>query len=69
MEETTSLALTDKRLCLGLLLSVLESTITSTALISITDALNGSHKSGWVVTAYLLTYSGCLTWEATIELR
>lgn len=37
-----------------------ESSITSTAIASITDALGGFEKSTWVFTAYLLTYSGML---------
>ena len=49
------------RLCLALFLSVLESTIISTSLVAITDALDGFHKSSWVVTVYLLTYTGSQT--------
>ena len=30
----------------------------STALVAITNALNGFVKSNWIVTSYLLTYSG-----------
>ena len=45
-------------LCLSLFLSTLETTIVSTSLVSITDALHGFDQSGWVVTSYLLTYTG-----------
>lgn len=41
-----------------MLLSVLETTIVSTSLVSITNALDGFDKRGWVVTSYLLTYTG-----------
>ena len=47
-------------LCLGLFLSTIETTIVSTALVDITNALNGFEKGNWVVTSYLLTYSGFL---------
>lgn len=30
----------------------------STALVAITNALNGFEKSNWIVASYLLTYSG-----------
>ncbi|KAI0017211.1 drug resistance transporter EmrB/QacA subfamily [Xylariomycetidae sp. FL0641] len=46
--------------CLSLFLSTLETTIVSTSLISITDALGGFEHRDWVVTAYLLTYTGFL---------
>ena len=46
------------RLCLSLLLSTLETTIVSTSLISITNALQGFENRDWVVTSYLLTYTG-----------
>ncbi|KAA8905057.1 major facilitator superfamily transporter [Sphaerosporella brunnea] len=47
-------------LCLSLLLSTLETTIVSTALVSIANALKHFEQSGWVVTAYLLAYTGFL---------
>ncbi|KAB5513119.1 drug resistance transporter EmrB/QacA subfamily [Coniochaeta sp. 2T2.1] len=47
-------------LCLSLFLSTLETTIVSTSLISITDALGGFERRDWVVTSYLLTYTGFL---------
>jgi hypothetical protein len=46
------------RLCLSLLLSTLETTIVSTSLVSITNALSGFENRDWVVTSYLLTYTG-----------
>lgn len=49
-----------RRLCLGLLMSTLETTIIATALISISSSLGNYEKSNWVVTAYLLTYTGLL---------
>lgn len=51
-------------LCVSLLLSTLETTIVSTALVSIVDALHGFDRSGWVVTSYLLTYTGESTLQA-----
>ncbi|KAF4949860.1 hypothetical protein FGADI_8604 [Fusarium gaditjirri] len=47
-------------LCLSLLLSTLETTIVSTALVSIVDALHGFDMAGWIVTSYLVTYTGFL---------
>ena len=52
------LELTFCSLCLSLLLSTLETTIVSTSLVSIADALHRFDQSGWVVTSYLLTYTG-----------
>lgn len=45
-------------LCLSLLLSTLETTIVSTSLVSIADALQRFDQSSWIVTSYLLTYTG-----------
>ncbi|PUU72369.1 major facilitator superfamily domain-containing protein [Tuber borchii] len=45
---------------LALFLSTLETTIVSTSLISITNALNGFGRGTWVVTSYMLTYTGFL---------
>lgn len=50
--------LTIRRVTLSLFLSTLETTIVSTSLISITNALNGFGRGSWVVTSYLLTYTG-----------
>ena len=43
---------------MSLQLSTLETTIVSTSLVSIVDALHGFDRSGWLVTSYLLTYTG-----------
>lgn len=48
-------------LCLCLFLSTLESTVVGTALIAIADDLQHFDISAWIVTAYLLTYTGFLT--------
>jgi len=48
-------------LCLCLFLSTLESTVVGTALVAITDDLQGFDISSWIVTSYLLTYTGFLT--------
>ncbi|KAL8364857.1 hypothetical protein RB595_003908 [Gaeumannomyces hyphopodioides] len=45
---------------LALFLSALETTIVSTSLVSMTNALGGFDQRNWVVTAYLLTYTGFL---------
>ncbi|EEY15609.1 conserved hypothetical protein [Verticillium alfalfae VaMs.102] len=45
-------------LCLSLLLSTLETTIVSTSLVSIVDHLQGFDRASWIVTSYLLTYTG-----------
>ncbi|KAK4149586.1 drug resistance transporter EmrB/QacA subfamily [Chaetomidium leptoderma] len=47
-------------LCSGLFLSSLETTIIATALVSISSSLGGYDKSNWVVTSYLVTYTGFL---------
>ncbi|OTB00543.1 hypothetical protein M426DRAFT_324209 [Hypoxylon sp. CI-4A] len=47
-------------LSLSLFLSTLETTIVSTSLISITNALGDFEQRDWVVTAYLITYTGFL---------
>ncbi|KAM7204961.1 Major facilitator superfamily domain containing protein [Rhypophila sp. PSN 637] len=48
-------------LCSGLFLSSLETTIIATALVSISSSLGSYDQSNWVVTAYLVTYTGFLT--------
>ena len=48
------------RLYIGLLLSSLESTIVSTALVNIADDFKNYNESNWVVITYLLTYSSFL---------
>lgn len=47
-------------LCMSLFLSTLETTIVSTSLVSITNALHGFEQRDWIVTSYLLTYTGFL---------
>ena len=39
----------------------METTIISTSLVSITNALTGFQKGSWIVTAYLLTYAGIMS--------
>lgn len=55
------------RLWISLFLSTLETTIVSTSLVSITNALNGFILRDWIVTSYLLTYTGkhiiSVSWE------
>ncbi len=46
------------RLCLGVFLSSLETTIIATALVTISSDLGHFDKSSWIVVAYLLTYTG-----------
>jgi MFS family permease len=46
------------RLCLALFLVSLEVSIVSTSLVAITNSLQGFSQSSWIVTAYLLTYTG-----------
>ncbi|OQE28648.1 hypothetical protein PENSTE_c003G06388 [Penicillium steckii] len=45
---------------LALFLTCLEATIVSTSLVTITDDLKGSNNSSWIITSYLLTYTGFL---------
>lgn len=45
---------------IALFLSTVETTIVSTSLVSITNALSGFDKRDWIVTAYLLTYTGAV---------
>ncbi|KAL1836435.1 hypothetical protein VTJ49DRAFT_5156 [Mycothermus thermophilus] len=45
---------------IALFLSTLETTIVSTSLVSIADALSGFEERNWVVTSYFLTYTGFL---------
>ncbi|TVY37363.1 MFS thioclapurine efflux transporter [Lachnellula subtilissima] len=45
---------------ISLFLSTLETTIVSTSLVSITNALDGFQLRDWIVTAYLVTYTGFL---------
>ncbi|KAF5548162.1 multidrug transporter [Fusarium napiforme] len=54
-------------LWISLFLSTLETTIVSTSLVSITDALDGFILRDWIVTSYLLTYTGFLTIYAKLS--
>ncbi|KAF2791393.1 major facilitator superfamily MFS-1 [Melanomma pulvis-pyrius CBS 109.77] len=47
-----------RRIFLALFISQMESSVTSTAVLAITNDLGGYEKSSWLFTAYLLTYSG-----------
>lgn len=47
-----------QRLCFGLMLSTLETTIIATALVDISASFGRSQLASWVVVAYLLTYTG-----------
>lgn len=46
------------RTSLSLFMVQTESSVTSTAIASITNSLGGFDESSWIFTAYLLTYSG-----------
>lgn len=46
------------RLCLSIFLVNFEISIVSTSLVSIVDDLHDFGRSSWVVTVYLLTYTG-----------
>ncbi|KAF2730605.1 major facilitator superfamily transporter [Polyplosphaeria fusca] len=54
-------------MCLGLFLAILETTIVSTSLVSITDDLNGFRMGSWVVAVYLVTYTGFLVVVAKLS--
>jgi hypothetical protein len=54
-------------LCVSLLLSTLETTIVSTSLVSITNALSGFENRDWVVTSYLLTYTGTVPFDFQVR--
>ncbi|KUJ19543.1 MFS multidrug transporter-like protein [Mollisia scopiformis] len=53
-----SLHLVTVALSLALFMAQMESSIVSTSLIAITNELQGFDKSSWILTAYLLTYTG-----------
>lgn len=57
------------RLWIALFLSTVETTIVSTALVSITDALHGFDSRDWIITSYLLTYTGTHTTIRNTTLR
>ena len=46
------------RMCLSVFLSSLETTIVGTSLVSIVDNLKGYSQGSWIVTSYLITYTG-----------
>lgn len=52
------LHITTLAVCLGLFLPNFEVSIVSTSLVSITNDLKGFAQSSWVVTSYLITYTG-----------
>ncbi|KAJ4289706.1 hypothetical protein N0V90_011035 [Kalmusia sp. IMI 367209] len=56
-------------LCLSLFLSLLDSTIVSTALVHITNSLGGFERSSWIVNTYLLTYTGTSDRQVNIVFR
>ena len=53
-----SLAAATGALCLAVFLPGLELTIVATSLVNITDDLLGFDRSSWIITAYLVTYTG-----------
>lgn len=61
--------LTRRSVWVSLFLSTFETTIISTALVSITDALHGFESRDWVVTSYLLTYTGTYHPAAHLDKR
>lgn len=50
--------LTVARIELALFMTLLESTIVSTSVITITNDVGGYVKSSWLFTSYLLTFGG-----------
>lgn len=46
------------RLCLAVFLASLEVSIVSTSLVAVTDDLKGFGYSSWIISAYMLTYTG-----------
>lgn len=56
--EIIQLTYLSRRLCLALFLVSLEVSIVSTSLVAITNDLQGFGQFSWLVTAYLLTYTG-----------
>lgn len=55
------------RLCMCLFLTNLEIPIVTTALVDITSELGGFNKASWIISAYLLGYSGKLTYCVMIH--
>ena len=60
MSQSDNLTRWGNRMWIALFLSTVETTIVSTSLVSITNALSGFDKRDWIVTAYLLTYTGAV---------
>jgi MFS family permease len=55
---------------MSLFISQMESSVTSTAVLVITNELGGYAKSSWLFTAYLLTYSGLpIIWAKVADLH
>jgi MFS family permease len=52
------LALTAARIEMALFMTLMESTIVSTSVVTITNDLGGYVKSSWLFTSYMLTFSG-----------
>ena len=52
------------RLCLAHFLASLEVSIVATSLVAITDDLQNFGESSWIVTAYMLTYTGTVILSA-----
>ncbi|PVI05321.1 MFS general substrate transporter [Periconia macrospinosa] len=61
------LHMTTLTICLSLFLASLEVSIVSTVLVSIARDLHNFTETGWIVSAYLLTYSGFLVIWAKIS--
>lgn len=62
---TESLLTSSRRMALSTFLVNLEITIVSTSLVSITDEFHDFSRSSWIVTSYLITYTGkndYITW-------
>jgi MFS family permease len=56
--ETKDTILTMSRTCIAIGMTQADSTIASTAVLTITNDLGGFETSSWIFMAYLLTYSG-----------
>ena len=52
-------------MCLSVFLSSLETTIISTSLVTIVNDLKGYSQGSWIITSYLLTYTGGRTFLRT----
>ena len=45
---------------MAIFLASLEVSIVATSLVAVTDDLQGFRQSSWIVTAYMLTYTGII---------